>query len=43
VIVSCVDRDTERLAFGQRVCGFVGIEAVARRKVRQLQDRWAAG
>jgi len=37
VIVSFADRDTERLASGQRVRGFVGIEAVARRKLRQLE------
>ena len=37
MIVSFVDRDTERLASGQRVRGFVGIEVVARRKLRQLE------
>ena len=37
MIVSFADRDTERLASGQRVRGFVGIEVVARRKLRQLE------
>lgn len=37
VIVSFADRDTERLASGERVRRFVAIESVARRKLRQLQ------
>jgi len=37
VIVSFRDAATERLALGSRVRRFVGIEAVARRKLRQLQ------
>ena len=37
VIVSFADRDTERLACGERVRRFVAIEAVARRKLRQLE------
>jgi toxin HigB-1 len=37
VIVSFRDADTEALANGQRVGRFASIEAVARRKLRQLQ------
>jgi toxin HigB-1 len=37
VIVSFKDADTEALAAGRRVRRFVNIEAVARRKLRQLQ------
>jgi len=37
VIVSFRDAATERLALGCRVGRFVGIEAVARRKLRHLQ------
>ena len=37
VIVSFADRDTERLASGERVRRFVAIEVVARRKLRQLE------
>lgn len=37
MIVSYRDRDTERLARGQRVKRFGGIAAVARRKLRQLE------
>ena len=37
VFVSFADRDTERLATGERVRRFVAIEAVARRKLRQLE------
>jgi toxin HigB-1 len=37
MIVSFKDADTEVLAGGQRVRRFVHIEAVARRKLRQLQ------
>ena len=37
VIVSFRDRDTASLAGGQRVKRFASIEAVARRKLRQLQ------
>ena len=37
MIVSFADRDTERLATGERVRRFVSIEAVARRKLRQLE------
>jgi proteic killer suppression protein len=37
MIGSFKDADTERLANGQRVRRFVNIEAVARRKLRQLQ------
>jgi proteic killer suppression protein len=37
MIVSFRDVDTEALAHGQRVKRFVNIEAVARRKLRQLQ------
>ena len=37
MIVSFKDGDTERLAHGRRVARFVNIEAVARRKLRQLE------
>jgi proteic killer suppression protein len=37
MIVSFGDVETERLAQGQRVRRFVGIESVARRKLRQLE------
>ncbi len=37
MIVSFRDADTQRLAQGWRVKRFVGIESVARRKLRQLQ------
>ena len=37
VIVSFADKETERLAAGYRVRGFVTIERVARRKLRQLE------
>ena len=37
MIVSFADRDTERLASGELVRRFVAIEAVARRKLRQLE------
>jgi proteic killer suppression protein len=37
VIVSFKDADTEALASGRRVIRFVGIESVARRKLRQLE------
>ncbi len=37
MIVSFRDRDTERLAQGQRVKRFGGIATVARRKLRQLE------
>jgi proteic killer suppression protein len=37
MIVSFKDADTEKLAGGRRVRRFVNIEAVARRKLRQLQ------
>jgi len=37
MIVSFKSTDTEALASGQRVNRFVNIEAVARRKLRQLQ------
>ena len=37
MIVSFRDADTQRLAHGWRVKRFVGIESVARRKLRQLQ------
>ena len=37
VIVSFADRNTERLASGERVRRFVSFEAVARRKLRQLE------
>lgn len=37
MIVSFRDADTEALAFGRRVSRFVNIEAVARRKLRQLE------
>ena len=38
MIVSFADDATERLAHGSRVRQFAGIEAVARRKRRQLQS-----
>lgn len=37
VIVSFADKDTERLAAGLRVRRFAAFEAVARRKLRQLE------
>jgi len=37
MIVSFKDGDTEKLAGGRRVQRFVNIEAVARRKLRQLE------
>jgi len=37
MIVSFKDEGTERLAHGHRVKRFVNIEAVARRKLRQLE------
>ena len=37
MIVSFKDGDTEKLAGGRRVKRFVNIEAVARRKLRQLE------
>jgi proteic killer suppression protein len=37
MIVSFRDGDTEALATGRRVSRFVSIEAVARRKLRQLE------
>ena len=37
MIVSFKDSETEYLASGSRVKRFVGIESVARRKLRQLQ------
>ena len=37
MIVSFKDADTEALAAGRRVRRFVNIEAVARRKLRQLE------
>ena len=37
MIVSFRDADTEALAAGRRVSRFVNIEAVARRKLRQLE------
>jgi toxin HigB-1 len=37
VIVSFKSNDTEALAVGRRVSRFMNIEAVARRKLRQLQ------
>lgn len=37
VIVSFKDADTARLAGGARVKRFVGIETIARRKLRQLE------
>ena len=37
VIVSFADKDTQRLAAGQRVRRFMAVEAVARRKLRQLE------
>ena len=36
MITSFADRDTQRLASGQRVRRFSSLEAVARRKLRQL-------
>jgi proteic killer suppression protein len=36
VIVSFADRDTGRLASGQRVRRFASFESIARRKLRQL-------
>ena len=36
MIVSFADRDTQRLASGQRVRRFSAFEAIARRKLRQL-------
>ncbi len=36
MIVSFADRDTERLASGQRVRMFTSFEPIARRKLRQL-------
>lgn len=36
VIVSFANKETERLATGQRVRRFVSIELIARRKLRQL-------
>jgi len=37
MIVSFKDGDTEQLAAGRRVKRFVNVEAVARRKLRQLE------
>lgn len=37
MIVSFADRETERLASGARVRRFVSFEAVARRRLRQLE------
>ena len=37
MVVSFRDADTEALACGRRVSRFVNIEAVARRKIRQLE------
>jgi proteic killer suppression protein len=37
MIVSFKDGDTEQLTCGRRVARFVNIEAVARRKLRQLE------
>lgn len=37
MIVSFADKDTEKLAAGQRVRRFAAIESVARRKLRQLE------
>jgi len=37
MIVSFKDADTEKLAGGTRMKRFVGIESVARRKLRQLE------
>ena len=37
MIVSFADRETERLAAGVRVRRFASVEAVARRKLRQLE------
>jgi len=36
VIVSFADKETERLAAGQRVRRFTSVESIARRKLRQL-------
>lgn len=36
MIVSFANKETERLASGQRVRGFMSIESIARRKLRQL-------
>ena len=36
VIVSFANKETERLATGQRVRRFMSIESIARRKLRQL-------
>jgi proteic killer suppression protein len=36
VIVSFADKDTERLAAGQRIRQFTSVESIARRKLRQL-------
>ena len=40
MIVSFKDGDTEQLARGRRVARFVNVEAVARRKLRQLEGGW---
>jgi len=37
VIVSFADKETERLAAGQRVRRFTSVEEIARRKLRQLE------
>ena len=37
MIVSCADKDTERLSRGIRVPRFAGFERIALRKLRQLQ------
>jgi len=37
VIISFASKETERLAAGQRVRRFMSIEAIARRKLRQLE------
>ena len=37
MIVSFASKETERLAAGQRVRRFMSIEAIARRKLRQLE------
>ena len=36
MIVSFADKETERLAAGQRVRQFTSVESIARRKLRQL-------
>ncbi len=36
MIVSFADKDTERLAAGQRIRQFTSVESIARRKLRQL-------